>query len=572
NHFSGVLPVLQNSVQTYRLSLSANEFTGSIPDHYGDLNLQYLDVQSNNLSGIIPAGLFKGWFTELYIQENFFTFADIEPVLAQINALTRKDITSTKKYPLSSTTVNLNAGETLNLNAVTLSEFPLGGNNNRYKWFKNDVELYSGNNPSWIVPNASTSDAGTYRFEVTNTVVAGVTLKSDNILVNVLSDNQAPTDILLSQTTFDENYRGLVGVLSALDPDEGDQHTFSLTTGDGSNDADNSSFTVAEGNQLFVSNQWNFEYRTTARIHLSVDDGAGGIFSKAFVLTVNDVNEAPVYNGQVTHNSIDENAENGAIVFQLMADDPEGATVIFSILSGNDDGAFGIEDNRLIVADHTKLDYETQNQYSLVVSASDGSNSSNAVLNISLNQINSMPRVDNAVFALDENAPTGTLVGSITASDPEGDPLTYSFLTGNELSAFRFNGNTLEVDNSEAINYEANPVFTLTINVSDGISNVQATVTVNLNDVDESNSNPFLPDHSGQNITFYPNPVRDVLTVFGIPDGAVLSLTSLAGVCADTRTACFTTEHIDVQKLKKGIYILSVQCNQQIAKLKVLVR
>jgi len=126
------------------------------------------------------------------------------------------------------------------------------------------------------------------------------------------------------------------------------------------------------------------------------------------------------------------------------------------------------------------------------VNASDGTLSSNAILIISLNKINKMPEVENAIFSIDENSPNGTIIGTINASDPEGGALTFSFLTGNELSAFSFSGKNIIISKTEHIDFEQHPVFNITFNVSDGISNVQASVTINLNDVFENTENFIL--------------------------------------------------------------------------------
>jgi Ca2+-binding RTX toxin-like protein len=60
-----------------------------------------------------------------------------------------------------------------------------------------------------------------------------------------ISTNHAPTGIVLSNTSVDEDQPvgTIVGTLSAVDPDAGDSHTFALVAGDGS--ADNGSFRIA---------------------------------------------------------------------------------------------------------------------------------------------------------------------------------------------------------------------------------------------------------------------------------------------------------------------------------------
>jgi len=492
NNFTGTLPSLDSCLARIRdVNFSSNNFNGAIPQTYNNIvSPNSIALYDNNLTGLIPVSLASKART-LQCSNNYFTFEGLEPISARISTLKIWNFETEKQFPLNQKLISVNSGEAITLNACTLSEYPLGGNNNRYKWFQNNIEVYSGNSPIYSVPSASIANAGIYHFEVTNTVVTDITLFSDNITLSIVGTNQQPTNITLSNSSIEENFNGNVGILTAIDPDAGDIHTFTLVPGNGTNDKNNGFFSII-GNSLNINSWANFETTPTLNILISVNDGNGGIFTKAFVITVNNVNEAPVYNGQVTSNTIDENAVNGSTALTLMAQDPEGSPVTFSIIQGNDDGAFGISGNKLVVADNTKFNYDTKNSYPLMVTASDGTLSSNATLTINLNKINSMPVVEDAVFAVNENSPNGTVVGSIIASDREGDPLIFSFLTGNELSAFAFSGKDIVVYNSDHLDYEQHPVFNITINVSDGISNVQATLTINLNNVAENTDNSIL--------------------------------------------------------------------------------
>jgi hypothetical protein len=78
------------------------------------------------------------------------------------------------------------------------------------------------------------------------------------------------------------------------------------------------------------------------------------------------------------------------------------------------------------------------------------------------------------------------------ASDPEGDPLSFQILAGNHMDAFRLEGNNIVVNNSAAMDYETYPSFSLIINVTDGISNVQGTFTINLNNLPDETGNDIL--------------------------------------------------------------------------------
>jgi hypothetical protein len=493
NAFTGNLPALDGCIAMNHLQLFENRFTGPIPASWTKLSvLRTISLYGNSNSGLIPAGIFSAPLTRLDLSGNYYTFEGIEPFFEQISAVYRNFYKTDRMFPLKQSVLSVNNGETLTLSASALSVFVLGGNNSRYKWFRNDTEVYSGNDPSYSVASAGTAHAGIYRFEVTNIVVTGMTLKSENITVNVLvAGNKAPADISLNSTSVKENFTGDVGTLSATDGDPGDTHNFSLATGNGTNDKDNALFSIS-GKTLVMKTGADFETKPALNLLVTANDLKGGIFTKAMTLQVTNINEAPSFSEQILSTTIDETAPTGYTVLFLLAKDPEGSAVTYSITQGNEGGAFAIAGNKLVVADNTKLKYDTQNQYTLKVSASDGTLSTTAQLVVSLSKINKMPTVDNATFTMPENSVTGTVVGSVTGSDPEGVPLTYLILSGNTDNAFRLTGNQITVNTAAAVDYDARTSFSLIVNATDGISNVQATITINLTNMLDETGNDIL--------------------------------------------------------------------------------
>lgn len=493
NGFTGSLPTLDSCKALSYVQFGENSFTGSVPASWTALAAaRTLNIYTNQLSGTIPSGIFTPTLTRMDAGGNFYTFEGIEPNIEKINALSSKVFSTTRLFPLQQKTVSVNSGEALTLNAATLSNYKLGGNNNRYKWFRNNTEIWSGNDPSYTVASAGITHSGIYRFEVTNTAVPDITLKSENLLVSVLvAGNKAPDNITLSVQSVDENYTGSFAVLKASDPDAGDTHTFSLTSGNGSDDKDNGLFTIVNNNLLFNSGA-DFETKPTVYFLVTANDLKGGIYTKAMSLKINDVNEAPAFTGQITSTTIDETAPNGHAVLILVAKDPEGSSVTYSINQGNEDGAFGISGNKLVVIDNTKLKYDTKNQYTLKVSASDGNLAGTTTLVVTLSKINKMPTVENSTFSLAENTAAGALVGNITGSDPEGVVLIFSIVSGNTGDAFRLNGNQILVNNAAAVDYDARTAFNLVVNATDGISNVQATITINLTNQSDETGNDIL--------------------------------------------------------------------------------
>jgi nitrite reductase (NO-forming)/hydroxylamine reductase len=199
-------------------------------------------------------------------------------------------------------------------------------------------------------------------------------------------------------------------------------------------------------------------------------------------------NRAPVVNNQSF--SVNENSVNGTLVGTVAASDPDGNTLSYSITAGNTSGAFAINASTgaLTVANSAVLDYETTPQFSLTVRVADpGGLSDTATVTVSLLDVvenqNRPPVVNNQGFSINENSANGTTVGTVAASDPDGNTLSYSITAGNTSGAFAINASTgaLTVANSAALDYETITQFSLTVRVADpgGLSDT-ATVTVSL--------------------------------------------------------------------------------------------
>jgi len=488
NKFEGQLPTLDSSSLIYRIDLSFNNFTGSIPDSYGKLtNLQGLTLRNNSLSGLIPEGFFTSKFYALYIDNNYFTFEGIEKIYPKTDTID-KTFDTYKKFPLLLKEVTVKEGDSLLLNATALSKYALGGSNNRYKWYCNNVVVDSSASPIFTVEKATDSNVGSYRFEVTNTVVPNLTLTSENIVVTIEKANHAPTDILLSKSIVDENYSGVVATLSATDPD-GDSQTFSLVNGDKLND--NQFFTIS-GDQLYLKKGVNYELVKSLNVLISANDGKGGSFTKALTVSVNNVNEKPCFNETVFSCSVQESAPRGTPILTFSATDPEQDVITFSISKGNEKNAFALVGNKLVVADSSKIDFENQKSFSLTATASDGKLSSDTTVTITVVDVNFVPAIENATFSIVEKALAGTSVGTLVAKDAEGDALTFSILSGNEYGAFKIEGSTIVIANTEKVEYKTTPVFNLTINVSDGVNSAQAAVTIKLLEMNLQKGNDIL--------------------------------------------------------------------------------
>jgi parallel beta-helix repeat protein len=100
--------------------------------------------------------------------------------------------------------------------------------------------------------------------------------------------NHAPTDITLSNSTVPENSPAgtTVGALTAVDPDSGDSHTFTLLDNAGGR------FAIS-GNSLVVAAGANLDYETAAshQVTIRATDSGGLSVDKTFTINVQNINE-----------------------------------------------------------------------------------------------------------------------------------------------------------------------------------------------------------------------------------------------------------------------------------------
>ena len=226
--------------------------------------------------------------------------------------------------------------------------------------------------------------------------------------------------------------------------------------------------------------------------------------STSVIVFVDDGNDVPQIADHTI--SLDENSPAGTVAARANAFDPDaGQTLTYSIVSGNAAGGFAIDSQTgwITVANEALLDYETTRAFVLTVQVVDNGSpvlSSTAVVTINLNDINELATFDDSgPFGVDENVASGTMVGRVSASDPDnGQQLTYAITTGNVGGAFAIDPLTGEITvaNAAALDFETRPTFTLTIQASDDGSpmlGVATSVTITLRDV---NDGPVL-DNAG---------------------------------------------------------------------------
>ena len=367
-------------------------------------------------------------------------------------------------------------------------------------------------NGLWLALKAGASldyetTGGSVVVTVTYTDTGG-NARSADATVTVTDANDAPV-FAASDYAFDlnENADGsttavAVGMVSATDEDAADTHTYSITAG---NDDGLFAIDAASGAVTYVGTGENYRSLATGAAHtltVSVSDGTASAEATVAVTVLN-VNEAPMFGEASYAFDLAENQDgstDAVAVGKVSATDPdEGDPITYSITSGNDAGMFAIDHYGNITYTGTGEDAESETtSYELMVNASDGGASSDSMVTVTVTDAN-----DNApafvfdegttfyTFTLAENtdgSETAAAVGSVSATDADGDAVTYSIVDGNDDGLFAIDADT------GAITYvgtgedaeSATTSHVLTVQASDATDGVRAQATVNVEDVNEA--------------------------------------------------------------------------------------
>ncbi|MEZ6089338.1 MAG: cadherin domain-containing protein [Pirellulaceae bacterium] len=153
------------------------------------------------------------------------------------------------------------------------------------------------------------------------------------------------------------------------------------------------------------------------------------------VFDVTDVNEQPVL-APATLN-VSETATQGVVIGTLSVDDPEDfQTHRFEITGGNESGKFSIDSasGQLSVATGAAFDFETTSSFDLTIQATENTTEAlSSTANVRINVVNNdEPPVATVPsnIQIDENSPSGTLVATVSAIDPEGADVVISQRSG----------------------------------------------------------------------------------------------------------------------------------------------
>lgn len=304
---------------------------------------------------------------------------------------------------------------------------------------------------------------------------------------------EPPTGLALSSLSVPENQPTgtAVGTFTTTDPTSGDTHTYALVAGAGS--THNGQFTIV-GDELQTAAVFDHETQPTRSIRVRTTDACGGSFESVFTITVTDVNEPPT-GLLLSPAAVDENQPPPAAVGAFSTPDPDlGDPHVYTLVAGagsTNNGEFTISGNALATA--VSFDHETQPTRSIRVRTTDGGGLFvESQFTITVNDVNEPPSLPPTSFTVPEDAGTGTVVGTVTATDPDaGTVLTYMIEAGDPGGAFAIGSASGEITVAGPLDHETIPSYSLTVRATDDAAPPlfgEATVTIDVTDVNEAPS------------------------------------------------------------------------------------
>ncbi len=391
------------------------------------------------------------------------------------------------------------ADDALGINTLVLS----GGDAASFEIFNGGLYVKAG-----TVLNFETKSNYAVTISADDTTVGGTPDVSVNYTLTLTDVNEAPTTIVLQNTTTSlaENASTVTAIKLAdivVADDALGINTLVLSGGDAA------SFEIFNGG-LYVKagTVLNFETKSSYAVTVSADDttvGGTPDVSVNYTLTLTDVNEAPttiVLQNMTTSLAENTSTVTATKVADIVVTDDALGTNTFS-LSGVDAAVFEIVGTELRLKSGIALNFEGKSSYSVTVNVDDASVGGNpdASVNYTLNltDVNEVPTaivLQNTTTSLQENTSTvtATKVADIVVTDDALGTNTFS-LSGADASSFEIVNGGLYVKAGTVLNFESKSSYSVTVNVDDTTvgSTPDASVNYTLN-LTDANDPPVIAD------------------------------------------------------------------------------
>ncbi|WCD78132.1 retention module-containing protein [Pseudomonas sp. TUM22785] len=288
------------------------------------------------------------------------------------------------------------------------------------------------------------------------------------VSVTVKPVNDAP--VTADQAKETDEDQSVSGKIVASDVD-GDKLTYVIQAG-----VDHGSLLLntVTGEYTYTPNK---DFNGTDTFTIRVYDPKLGYADSVVSIKVNPVNDAPTSSPSSVSTDEDTPVEG-----KVTARDVDGDTLTYSIANGNgpQHGTVTLNADGTYTYQPAK-DFNGSDAFTVTISDGNGGTTTSLV-SVTVKPVNDVPVAPDSTASVDED---GTLISRITATDVDGDSLTYTLKTGTANGSLVLNPNTGEYTYKPNGDYNGPDSFVVT--VSDGKGGVVDTVVnITVNPVNDA--------------------------------------------------------------------------------------
>ena len=346
--------------------------------------------------------------------------------------------------------------------------------------------------PDFEAPR-SADNSNIYEVEVTVADGTYNTKRTFTITVTNVNDNEPV--INSSSTASVAEGTTTVLTVTATDADAGTTLTYSISGG-----ADRTLFNIN-------TNSGALTFITAPDFENPVDQGDDNSYevevtasdrtnstAQTITVTVTDVNDnSPMITSAATA-SVAENSTN--VLTVSATDEDAGTTFTYAISGGADGDVFNINTNSgaltfRIAPDFEGASVDGDDDYDVIVTVSDGTNSASQTITVTVTDVNEPPEITSSAVV---NVPEGAItVLTVTATDADtGTTLTYAASGGADQALFSINQNNGGLTFKTAPDFETpedqdrNNNYEVEVTASDGTNSTAQTITVTVSNVNDN--------------------------------------------------------------------------------------
>ena len=415
-------------------------------------------------------------------------------------------------------------------------------------------------------------------------VTAYITIKVNDIDEAPIFGPDSATEVSVAENVNHETHQ--VYRATPTDP-EGDTLTYSLSGEDASLFTIDSSdgiikFRAAPNYDTPTDADKNNEYK----IIIEVSDSIHTV-EHALTVELTDVDEPPVINNTITSVSVDENIGTSATVYDASATDPEGETLAYSLAEySDDDGNFTISENggKVRFKDSSPnyeqpSDANTDRVYELTIKVSDGVNTTEQDVNITVDDVNEAPTANAGADQQVNEGKQVTLSAGYEDPDEAGsnnnykETIAYSWQevdsNGNSVSTVDLNNtNTARPSFTSPTDISADTAITFQLTVTDSGNNTATdTVVITVNNAPTVDAGENQQVNEGEQVTLTgtgsdtdEGSIKSYSWVEVDSSGVEVTQSSVIDLSAtNTDTISFTTPEVVADIANQGVITLTFQ-------------